>query len=99
MATSKIPGTLASGLNISELPLPPQEQSVAGKLRLTGILGDRAFFTVVDRLAARTNHWPTEFSLKPGNSFHSVYLKAVNEHSATLEENGEEYLRTLPSIR
>ena len=93
--------TLPSGLAVDQLPTPPRSQLISTKIRLTGIMQDRAFFTVTDRIAARANQWPAEFALKVGQDFHGMQLQSINSdsHRVVLAEDGELHTCVMPAIK
>ena len=86
-------------LPVSELPLPPDKPSLAAKLRLTGVIGDKAIFAFTDREAARLNKWPGVLMMGAGDRFESIETISVGADSAVLEEDGERSTKTLERIR
>lgn len=93
------PGHLPSGLAFGDLPGPPENQSLASKLALVGIVGDHAIFNITDFSLRRSNGWPKTFSLAEGRSFQNVRLLSIGEDSAILEEDGERILKNLPAVK
>lgn len=93
--------TLPSGLAVDQLPTPPSSQLVSTKIRLTGIMQDRAFFTVTDRIAARANQWPAEFVLRVGQGFHGMHLQSIDSdgHRVVVAEGGELHTCAMPAIK
>lgn len=93
--------TLPSGLAVDQLPTPPSSQLVSTKIRLTGIMQDRAFFTVTDRIAARANQWPAEFVLRVGQGFHGMHLQSIDSdgHRVVVAEGGELHTCVMPAIK
>jgi hypothetical protein len=86
------------GLSVAELPAPPSKPTVAGKLRLVAIVGDRAIMAF-DKGAARENKWPQTLTLGPGEQFESVSIVGVNNDSVTIEEDGERQVKTIESVK
>jgi hypothetical protein len=84
---------------VSELPLPPDRPSIASKLKLTGVIGDKAVFSITDREAIRINKWPAVVMMAPGDRFESIQTVSVGADSAVLEEDGERSTKTLERIR
>jgi len=92
-------GQLNSGLNIGELPMPPENAGVSAKLQLVAIVGDRAIFSVKDSLVRRRNHWPKTLTLGIGQIFDGMKLTAINDESAVIEEDGQTIVKALPVIK
>jgi len=88
-------GTLAP----NELPAPPEKPSIASKLKLVGIIGDRALFTFTDPILRAKMKWPKDLSLGTGEMFESVSVVNVTPDSVTLEEDGDRSVRELQRIR
>ena len=88
-----------SDLPVSELPLPPDRPSIASKLKLTGVIGDKAVFSITDTEAIRINKWPAVVMMAPGDRFESIQTVSVGADSAVLEEDGERSTKTLERIR
>jgi hypothetical protein len=88
-----------SDFPVSELPLPPDRPSIAAKLKLTGVIGDKAVFAITDREAIRVNKWPAVVMMAPGDRFESIQTVSVGADSAILEEDGERSTKTLERIR
>jgi hypothetical protein len=86
-------------LPVSELPLPPDRPSLAAKLRLTGVIGEKAIFTFTDKEVAKLNRWPAVLVMGAGDQFESVETVSVGADSAVLEEDGERSTKTLERIR
>ena len=84
---------------VSELPLPPDRPSLAAKLRLTGVIGDKAIFAFTDKEVAKLNKWPGVLVMGAGDRFESIETVSVGADSAVLEEDGERSTKTLERIR
>jgi hypothetical protein len=86
-------------LDPRELPAPPDKPSIAAKLKLVAIIGDRALFTFTDPLMRDEHKWPHDISLGVGEMFENVSVVNVTPDSVTLEEDGDRSVRELPRIR
>lgn len=93
------PGQLPSGLAFGDLPSPPENQGIASKIALVGIVGDRAIFNVTDSALRRARHWPKTFTLAEGGSFDQLRLLSIQQDSVTVEEGGERSTKSLPPVR
>lgn len=92
---------LSTGLSLKDLPSPPSRPSTARYLRLTGIIGDKAIFQIKDLSARRSNHWPAQVTLGPGDDFGSLRLVSVSSQneSAIVEEHGRQEELHMPALR
>lgn len=92
---------LSTGLSMKDLPSPPSRPSTARYLRLTGIIGDKAIFQIKDLSARRSNHWPAQVTLGPGDDFGSLRLVSVSSQneSAIVEEHGRQEELHMPALR
>lgn len=97
--SSGAPGGYSSGLPIDELPAPPTRPSIADKMKLVGVIGDRAIFKFSDNKARMDNKWPKTITLAPGQKFESVSLVNVADTSVTLDEDGERSVKSLDPIK
>jgi hypothetical protein len=86
-------------LTQSELPAPPEKPSIASKMKLTAIIGDRAIFEFTDVTAASKNKWPKAISLGPGEQFESVSVSSVTPDAVTLIEDGDRSVKELPRVK
>lgn len=86
-------------LDPRELPAPPDKPSIAAKLKLVAIIGDRALFTFTDPLMRDEHKWPHDISLGVGEMFENVSVVNVTPDSVTIEEDGDRSVRELPRIR
>ncbi len=93
------PGQLNSGLDLGELPMPPDNAGINHKVELVGIVGDRAIFAIKDSLLRRRHHWPRTFTLAIGQSFENLKLKAIKDESAVVEEDGQTFSKQMPVIK
>lgn len=93
------PGQLNSGLDLGELPMPPDNAGINHKVELVGIVGDRAIFTIKDSLLRRRHHWPKTFTLAIGQSFENLKLTAIKDESAVVEEDGQTFSKQMPTLR
>ncbi len=96
---SPLPGQLNSGLNIGELPMPPEKAGLHPRLQLVGILGDRAIFNIKDSLLRRRHHWPKTFTLAVGQEFDGMKLSAVKDESVLVEEDGQTIEMPMPVLK
>jgi hypothetical protein len=81
------------------LPEPPDKPFLADKLKLVGVLGERAVFVFSDQELRRINKWPANLALGPGDQFDSVNVVSVDEQMVTLEEDGRRSVKELETIR
>lgn len=86
-------------LSVSELPAPPEKQSIASKLKLTAIIGDKAIFTFTDQMFRRQNHYARTLTLASGEQLDALTLVNVAPDSVTLEEDGERVTKALERVR
>jgi hypothetical protein len=96
------PGTASmpvDSIPVNELPLPPDRPSLANKLKLTGVVGNRAFFHLTDNELIMREKLPRDITLAPGEQFQNVKLISVGADFATLSEDGEQIVKNLPAIK
>lgn len=84
-------------LPIEDLPPPPEKPSLAAKMRLVGIIDDRALFTLNDNDDSMTR--PYVIALKPGEQFQTVTLLSVDANGVMVEEDGARTVFTLERIK
>lgn len=94
-----VPVPPLAGITSDELPPPPDKPLLAQKLRLNGIVGNRAILAFKDRSFSRENGWRPYVTLGPGERFDSVKLVAIDAESVVLEEEGQQKTLQLPPIR
>lgn len=87
-STPVMPGSM-NELPVSDLPAPPERPTLVNSIKLTGIVGNKAIFSVTDLSARLKNNWPKALSLGAGDHFESISVVSVSVDSAVLEENGE----------
>lgn len=92
-------GQLNSGLNLGELPTPPENAHLNPRVELVGIVGDRAIFNIKDNLLRRKHKWPKSFTLTIGQTFDGMKLVAVKDESAIVEEDGQTITKPLPVVK
>ncbi|CAN5450731.1 hypothetical protein BH10CYA1_BH10CYA1_26580 [soil metagenome] len=92
-------GQAGSGASATQMPEPPDKPLIAEKMKLVGVLADRAFFTFTDSALRRANKFPSTLVLANGEQFESVHLISVNPNSVVLEEDGERITKELERIR
>ncbi len=93
------PSDMSEGMSVAELPAPPTKPSLAGKMKLVAIVGDRAILAFSDRAIARDNRWPSTVTLGPGEQFESISMVDVTPDSVTLEEDGERSTKAMDPLR
>lgn len=93
------PSDMSEGMSVAELPAPPTKPSLAGKMKLVAIVGDRAILAFSDRSIVRDNRWPSTVTLGPGEQFESVSMVDVTPDSVTLEEDGERSTKAMDPLR
>lgn len=86
-------------LPITELPSPPEKPSIARYLKLVGIVGDKAFLSVVDPYIRRVNRLPKVLALSPGDKVEYLSVVSISDSSVTLEEDGHTTVKKLGAIR
>ena len=86
-------------LPMSEMPAPPSKPTVAGQLKLTGIVGDRAIFAITDAELRGQKKWPRNITLGVGEQFESASVLSIDKDTVTLEEDGERFVKELSRIR
>ncbi|MBY0356715.1 MAG: hypothetical protein K2W82_01835 [Candidatus Obscuribacterales bacterium] len=87
-----------AGLPIMQLPPPPDKPSMAGHLRLSAIIGNRAVIQVPYELRFQ-HRWPAQLMLGPGEQFESIRVVSVDPDSVTIDEDGERSIKTLAAIK
>lgn len=87
------------GLSLSELPPPPSKPSIVDKMKLVGIVGDRAVIAFSDRRAVAENSWPRTITLGRGEQFESVSVVDVNPDSVTFDEDGERSVKSIEAVK
>lgn len=83
----------------SDMPEPPEKPLISEKMKLVGVLADKAFFTFTDMGLRRANKFPSTVVLANGEQFESVHLLSVAPNSVVLEEDGERFTKELERIR
>lgn len=91
--------SLPVGITADELPPPPDKPLLAEKLKLNGIVGNRAILAFKDKGYSRENGWRPYVTLGPGQRFDSVKLVAIGDESVVVEEEGQQRTLVLPPIR
>lgn len=98
------PGVQASadsdlGLSEAELPAPPTKPSLADKMKLTAVIGDRAVLAFTDALMRIGHKWPRSVTLGPGEHFESVSVVSVNGDTVTIDEDGDRSVKTIRPVK
>lgn len=86
------------GLPLNQLPEAPPKPTVADKLRLAAVIGNKVILNVPQSVR-RENKWPATISLGPGEQFESLSIVSVDGDSVTIDEDGERTVKTLASIK
>jgi hypothetical protein len=97
-STPSYPGSM-NELPVSDLPAPPERPTLVNSIKLTGIVGNKAIFSVTDLSARLKNNWPKALMLGAGDHFESISVISVDADRAVLEENGERVDKRLERIR
>ncbi len=92
-------GQAGNGASDAEMPEPPEKPLISEKMKLVGVLADRAFFTFTDSAMRRANKFPSTVVLANGEQFESVHLISVDPEKVVLEEDGERITKDLERIR
>lgn len=92
-------GQAGAAVTDAEMPEPPEKPLIAEKMKLVGVLADRAFFTFTDLSLRRANKFPSTVVLANGEQFESVHLISVEPNNVVLEEDGERITKALERIR
>ncbi len=87
------------GVIETDLPEPPEKPLIADKMKLVGLVGEKAFFTFTDAELRRANKYPSTVILATGEQFESVHLVSIEKSTVVLEEDGERITKELERIR
>jgi hypothetical protein len=87
------------GVTETDLPEPPEKPLIADKMKLVGLVGEKAFFTFTDSELRRANKYPSTVILATGEQFESVHLISIEKSTVVLEEDGERITKELERIR
>lgn len=85
-------------LPLNQLPEAPDKPTVADKLKLAGVIGNKVILQVPTSVRQQ-NKWPATISLAPGEQFESLSVVSVDGDSVTLDEDGERRVLTLAAIK
>jgi hypothetical protein len=88
-----------AGLSLAELPAPPARPSIVDKMKLVGIVGERAVIAFSDRRALAENKWPRTITLGRGEQFESVSVVDVSPDSVTFDEDGERSVKSIEPVK
>jgi hypothetical protein len=94
-----LPGVPDYGLSVDELPAPPSKPSLANKMKLVAVIGDRAVLAFTDRALQKENKWPATLTLGHGDAFESINVVDVNPDSVTIDEDGERTVKTMAPLK
>jgi hypothetical protein len=92
-------GSAGMGSSENDLPEPPEKPTIADKMKLVGLVDNKAFFTFTDLELRRANKFPSTVILASGEQFESVHLVSLDKNSVVLEEDGERITKELERIR
>ena len=88
-----------AGLSLAELPAPPARPSIGNKMKLVGVIGDRAIIAFSDRRMRMENKWPKTITLGRGEQFESVSVVDVTPDSVTIDEDGERSVKSVEPLK
>ncbi len=88
-----------AGLSLAELPAPPSRPSIANKMKLVGVIGDKAIIAFTDRRQRMENKWPRTITLGRGEQFESVSVVEVTPDSVTIDEDGERSVKSVEPLK
>lgn len=86
------------GLPIDQLPVPPSRPTISDKLKVLGVLDDKAL-VAFPRAMAIKNKWPKTLMLGPGEQFESFKIVSISQDGITIEEDGERILKPITAIK
>lgn len=89
----------AGSLDVSQLPEPPAPPTVADKLKVVGIIGDKAIVAVTDLAVRHEFKWSKMMTVGTGDILGPVTVIAVKSDSITLEEDGTRTEKELSPVR
>lgn len=86
------------GVPLTQLPEPPSKPTIADKMKLLGVMDNRAILAFPSSMTMK-NKWPKTISLGVGEQFESINLVAVNKDGITIEEDGERSVKSLEPVK
>jgi hypothetical protein len=89
---------MAEGLPIDQLPAPPSRPTIGDKVKVLGVLDDKAIISF-PRSMMQKNHWPKTITLGQGEQFESLTVVSINRDGITIEEDGERTLKPIATIK
>lgn len=87
------------GIELDELPPPPDKPMLSKSLKLNAIVGDHIILAFKDRHFQKKNHFKQYITLAQGQEFDTMTLVAIGKDQATIEENGRQITMELDPIR
>ncbi len=87
------------GIELDELPPPPEKPMLSKNLKLNAILGDHIILAFKDRNYQKKNHFKQYITLAQGQEFDTVTLVDIGKDEATIEEHGRQITMHLDPIR
>lgn len=91
-------GGSIAGLPIDQLPVPPSRPTIGDKVRVLGVLDDKAIIAFPKAMSAK-NKWPKTVTLGTGEQFESLTIVSITRDGITIEEDGERTLKPLSTIK
>lgn len=87
------------GIELDELPPPPEKPMLSKNLKLNAILGDHIILAFKNRNYQKRNHFKQYITLAQGQEFDTVTLVDIGKDEATIEEHGRQITMHLDPIR
>ena len=83
---------------VERLPDPPTKPTVSDKMQLVGVIGDHVLLSVRQQ-SSKVNKLPSSLTLGKGEKFDSLSVVDVTNDSVTLDEDGQQTVKTIAPIR
>lgn len=99
LAAELAPPPPPPGIELDELPPPPEKPMLSKNLKLNAIVGDHIILAFKDRNFQKKNHFKQFITLAQGQEFDSVTLVDIGKDQATIEEHGRQITMQLDPIR
>ncbi len=87
-----------AGLPIDQLPVPPSRPTIGDKLRVLGVMDDKAIISFPKAMASK-NKWPKSITLGTGEQFESLTIVSITRDGITIEEDGERTMKPISTIK
>lgn len=88
-----------SRIDMTQLPNPPAPPTVADKLKVVGIVGDKAIISVTDPSVRHEFKWSKMMTVGSGDMLGPVTVVAVKSDSVMFEEDGARTEKELAPVR